>query len=220
MKTFILMLSLVIVGSTAAFAQYTNKSSVLDGAGAVASGGTFTNISAAGQPGGVAVATGSSYVNQAGFLNTFLIKPSLMGVHGIPVEIDPDNDGDGLADEIEINGSSFSPFSPTNPNLADSDGDGVTDRSESVAGTNPMDAAAMMEIVRISRGGIADIAWVARSNKTYKVLFAVTPLQPVTNELTTVTATGFANAPWYVLTNTLTDGNAATTRVYAIEVLP
>jgi hypothetical protein len=222
MKTIIATASLLLAGSLVAFAQYTNKSSVLDGSGTMASGGTFTNISAAGQPGGIAVATGGGYVNQAGFLNTFLLKPALdTDKDGIPNEADMDNDNDGLLDEAEMAGSSFIPVTVTDLNAADSDGDGIPDGAEAVAGTNPMDADAMLEIVRIARGGIADIAWVARSNKTYRVLYSATPMQPVTNVLGTVTASGFANAPWYVLTNTITDASGATnSRVYGIHVLP
>lgn len=81
-------LSVALAGVVSA--QFTNRSSVLDGSGTIASGGVFTNLSAAGQPGGIAVSSGGSFVNQAGFLNTFFLKPGL------------DTDRDGIADEADL----------------------------------------------------------------------------------------------------------------------
>ena len=107
---------------------YTNTSSVLDGSGTMSSGGSFTNISAAGQPGGISVSSGGTYVNQAGFLNTFSIKPGLdTDGDGVADELDQDNDNDKLADTAEVAGSGFSPTAPTLVNIADTDGDGVMD---------------------------------------------------------------------------------------------
>lgn len=222
MKTKVAVFILALGGSMTVPAQYTNSSSVLDGSGSLASGGTYTNISAAGQPGGIAAATGGGYVNQAGFLNSFCLKPALDADRdGLPDEADTDNDNDGLLDETEMAGTSFNPATATDLNLADSDGDGAPDGAEAVAGTNPQDINAMLEILRIARSSVADISWVARSNKTYNIVYAATPMQPVTNVLATVTASGFASPPWYVLTNTIADvSGAVTSRVYGIAVVP
>jgi hypothetical protein len=216
-----LLIPWLVLGAGTAFAQYTNRSSVLDGSGGRSTGGVYTNLSAAGQPGGIAVTSGGPYVNQAGFLNTFFLRPGLDSDHdGLANEADPDNDNDGLADATENAGAAFSPTTVTDLNLPDSDGDGMSDLAESVAGTNPLDLNALLEIVRIQRSAGAEVAWVARSNKTYRVLYAAAPTQPVTNLLDTVTATAFAAPPWYVLTNTISDSGAATTRVYAVQALP
>ena len=92
--------------------------------GTRAAGGGYTNLSAAGQPGGIAVAMAGTLplntgtiVNQAGFLSMFSLRPNLLSVHGVPVEVDPDNDGDGLSDVAELTGSAFNPATSPDPNL-------------------------------------------------------------------------------------------------------
>jgi hypothetical protein len=219
MKTLPVIMSLLL-GGTAAFAQFTNRSSVLDCSGTQASGGSFTNLSAAGQSGGIAVSGGGTYVNQAGFLNTFFMNSGLdTDCDGLADEADLDNDNDGLADAAELSGASFSPVTVTDLNEADSDGDGMSDHDESVAGTNPLDENALF-LFRIRCNPMVNLTWVARSNKTYRVRYAATPMQPMTNVLSNVTVRGVAAAPWYVVTNTLTDASLAPSRVYAIDVLP
>ena len=202
MKTKLAVLSLLLAGGTVAFGQYTNKSDVLDGSGTRSSGGT--------------------YLNQAGFLNTFCMKPGLLGAHGLPVELDPDNDGDGLNDDVEMAGSSFNPVAPTNPNLADSDGDGTPDNEEAVAGTNPMDANALLELVTIRRTGYVELNFMARSNKNYQIVYADTPDKPVTNLLTYFTFTGYATSPWYATNCIWSDFsvNPTNSRIYGVRVLP
>ena len=221
MKTRTAIVTIMVAGALTAPAQYTNRSSVLDGSGTRAGGGSFTHLSAAGQPGGIAVSSGGGYVNQAGFLNTFFLQPGLDTDHdGLLDEADMDNDNDGLADAAENDGSGFNPMTGTDLNNADSDGDRASDGAEAVAGTNPQDAGAQLRLVRLTRGAGAEVAWLARSNKTYRVLYADSPLQPVTNLLTMVTAVGPAAPPWYVLTNAVTDAIVVTGRVYAVQVLP
>lgn len=221
MKKYAIFILFSVAGTTA-FAQYTNTSRVLDGSGTRASGGSYTNLSAAGQPGGISESSGGGYFNQAGFLNTFFLKPNLdTDGDGVPDEADWDNDSDGLADATEIAGSAFSPVTPTGVNAADSDGDGVSDGEESVAGTNPQDADALLKIAAVTNAaGGRSVTWIARSNRTYTVRYALSPAQPVTNVLTTVTATGPASAPWYATEQTVADAVSTNTRVYAVQVLP
>ena len=208
---------------TTAFAQYTNKSSVLDGSGTRATGGSITNLSAAGQPGGIAVSSGGNYVNQAGFLQTFFLKPAMdHDGDGLADEADMDNDNDGLADEAENSGSSFSPATATDPNVPDSDGDRMTDWQEAMAGTDPRDSNALLRITSIaSDAGGRYVSWVARSNKSYRVLRSDDGTSPPTNTIAMVTANGFASPPWYVTTNSTTDAVAPTnSSIYAIRPLP
>jgi hypothetical protein len=55
--------------------------------------------------------------------------------------LDPDDDGDGLADPVETGTGVFVSASDTgtDPNVADSDGDGVDDGTEVAFGTDPND---------------------------------------------------------------------------------
>jgi len=209
-----------VLGVGISQAQFTNKSSVLDGSGATSSGGTFTNISAAGQPGGIAVSSGGSFVNQAGFLNTFSLKPGLdTDGDGLADELDQDNDGDGLVDTTEIGGSGFSPTTPTGVNTADSDGDGATDGAESVAGTDPTNIDAILEIIRINQSGGQDVGWIARGGKTYVLLARTNLLAGSFAPIATNTAVG-GIAPWFVTTNAIVDASNINAEFYAVEVLP
>lgn len=225
MKTTLAFLSLLLAGSAVAFAQYTNKSSVLDGSGTRAAGGSYTNLSAAGQPGGTAGSEGGGFANQAGFLNTFSLQPGLDTDHdGLTDELDPDNDNDGLADATEIGGSGFNPATPTLVNLADTDGDGQLDGWEAVAGTDPTDKNAFLELVAISNTpaghGIA-VAWLARGNnqKTYVVRATTDALQPYSTVVFSNTVAG-GNAPWFAVTSSITHVISSNTQFYAVEVQP
>ncbi len=208
------------LGISDGFAQFTNRSSVLDSSGTRSSGGSFTNLSAAGQPGGIAISSGGGFVNQAGFLNTFMLKPGLdTDGDGLADELDQDNDGDGLADLAEIEGSGFSPTTPTQVNVADSDGDGVPDGAEAVAGTDPSDANALLEVFRIAQAGGQQVQWIARGGKTYRILARTNLLAGGFTPIATNTAVGGA-APWFVVTNTAVDVSSLAAEFYAIEVLP
>lgn len=227
MKTTITSALLLLTGSLAAFAQFTIKSSVQDGSGTVSSGGGYTNISACGQSGGIACAlagplplSAGSIVNQAGFLNTFCLRPNLLSVRGLPVEIDPDNDADGLSDLTEITGSRFNPATATDPNNPDSDGDGASDAAEAIAGTNPNDADAVLLITSIAKaGGQGHVAWRARGNNecNYRVLTATEVSGPFTNVIYSGTVGG-GIAPWYVVTNSIADAFTDPTLFYRVEV--
>lgn len=218
------MVSAVILGVAWApriCAQYTNRSSVLDSAGARSSQGAVTNLSAAAQPGGITVSTNSSYVHQAGFLHTFLLQGSLDTDHdGLPDELDQDNDADGLSDTAETGGSAFGPATPTLVNVLDTDGDGQADGWEAAAGTDPTDPAARLELVSINNGP-AGVAWRARGNhqKTY-VVRAGPDLRHFSGSVLFSNTVAGGSAPWYAVTSTVAETGATNIRFYAVEVLP
>ena len=216
-----------------AFAQsYRQMSSVLDGAGNRSSntvtlnGLAYTNVSAIGQPGGVAIGGNSAagITNYAGFLQAVDIKrPNQRDIYGNPFELTPDNDADGLTDVAEVSGSEFSPSTVTSPNNADSDGDGASDRNEAVAGTNPADSNRFMDVVNIAPvGQNKKVQWTARSGKSYRVLSAdQNSFTRPTNVIDTVTVTDpGAASPWYETTGAYTNAGATQSKFYAVEVLP
>jgi hypothetical protein len=73
-----------------------------------------------------------------------------------------DSDSDGLSDQEELTGqnNTLTTANPagyiTNPNLADSDGDGTSDGAEALAGTHPNNALSVFRITAVERLG-ADI---------------------------------------------------------------
>jgi len=216
----IIGLCFFLTGEEKAHAQYTNKSSVLDGSGARSSGGNFTNISASGQPGGVVVSSGGTFVNQAGFLNTFMLKPDLdTDGDGLADELDQDNDNDGLADAREISGSGFNPTTPTQVNATDTDGDGASDGAEAAAGTDPTNIDALLNIIRIAQAGGQEVGWIARGGKTYILHARTNLLAGNFDPIATNTAVGGV-APWFITTNAIVDASNNLAEFYAVEVLP
>ena len=77
-----------------------------------------------------------------------------------------DSDNDGLADAWEMQHFGSLSASPD----GDPDGDGVNNRNEYRAGTNPNDAASRFELVEIAKvdNGIA-IRWSSQPDRTYRV---------------------------------------------------
>lgn len=221
MKLQIALLSIAL--TSIASAQFTNRISVLDGSGTLSSGGTYTNISAAGQPGGISTSDGGTYVNQAGFLNTFFIKGGLdTDGDGILDEADLDNDNDDLRDATEIAGSAFSPATGSGVNLSDTDGDGMNDGRESLDGSDPTDASATFELVQIaSTGAVGSVTWLARGNneKTYVVKASSRSYAQPSQVIFSNTVAG-GTAPWYQVTNTFSDGVTTNGRYYSVEVVP
>lgn len=202
---------------------YRTTVSVLDAAGRFAGAGTLTNLSAAGQPGGIQRSTAGGLVNQAGFLNTFCLRAALdTDVDGLPDEADADNDNDGLDDESEFQGASFNPWVPTAINRADTDEDGATDGEEAVAQTDPTDAKANLAIVRIRAvGTVVNVAWRARGGKTYDVLKTEgSSYSCPTQAVATTNSVGGA-WPWFVITNDFNDAVSATNGgFYGIRIAP
>jgi len=226
MKTIVklsLGLLLVAVVQCAVGQNYTNTSHTLDATGQWSTGGMLSNITAVAQSGGVAISSGGVLWNQAGFLNTFVLKPGLdTDADGLADEEDTDNDNDALTDCSELDGSGFSPATATNPNTPDSDSDGALDGAEAAAGTDPSDPYAFLRFVSINcTPDSVQLGWFARSNKTYRVMTASAITNPFTNLLAEVTVHAAAAAPWYVVTNYYDDtAFTATNLFYRVLVVP
>lgn len=217
--------SYFLLCSLPVMAQYAHVSTCLDGAGDRSSGGSYTNISAVAQPGGTAVSTSGdgTMVNYAGFLNTFSLQPGLdTDGDGLENEVDADNDSDGLFDIAEVEGSSFDPATGSNPNLADTDGDGITDYGEAVAGTNPDNSTSLLHIVSIAdNAGDKEITYIAREGKTYRIRATEGTFPEGSAVLDTQTEGVAVPGDWGMRTNVYVDSSApSSTLVYAIEPLP
>lgn len=209
--------------SQAVLAQvYTNRSSVSDALGRRATAGAYVHTGAGGQSGGIAASLGATYHNQAGFLNTFIMQPSLdTDADGLPDEADSDNDNDRLTDSSEIEGTQFSPGTPTSPNLSDTDSDGMPDGDESAAGTDPTDPDALLKITRVTMlgGANVEIEWLARGGKTYLTQATSNLVADSYSPIATNVAAG-GSAPWFVTTNTVIDPRGRPSQFYRIEVQP
>ncbi len=104
-------------------------------------------------------------------------------------------------------------------NLAD--GDGTSDREESVAGTDPTDIDALLKIASISATSTqATILWRARSGVQYEIRAADPSVTNAYSSLGSTNTVG-GSAPWFVVTNSFTDTGdlSADRRFYVIRVV-
>ncbi|MCS6770496.1 MAG: glycoside hydrolase family 26 protein [Kiritimatiellae bacterium] len=94
---------------------------------------------------------------------------------GLPLGADPDDDGDGMADDWET-AYGLNPRDPTDASL-DPDLDGASNLSEFIANTNPLDPTSFLRISATSAtGGVWSIRWLGQTGVQYRV-FATDQLQ-------------------------------------------
>ena len=98
----------------------------------------------------------------------------------------------------------------------DSDGDGVPDWLELLAGTNPYDANSFLRITELVAGNPVELVWSSVPNKTYQVLATTNCSMPMAAIADAVVTGDPSNAVthWFDL------APDATNRFYRIQVLP
>ena len=113
---------------------------------------------------------------------------------------------------VTIEDNELPPHSSIGP---DSDGDGMSDADESVAGTDPQAANSALKIVSLSRGptGSVAITWTSVPGKTYLIACKDNPEDPYWSDLSGPVAAEGATTSW-------TDESAGqnSRRVYSIVV--
>ena len=117
-----------------------------------------------------------------------------------------DADGDGLADNWETN---FFGLAGANPNV-DSDGDGMLNGQEYIAGTDPTNALSYLKIVSLTAPPGAILTFGAISNRTYSIQFKDAIEAANWSKLTDVPAR--TNS----YTATIPDANYTTNRFYRL----
>ncbi len=212
----------ILLFSTSAHAGVTEESRTLAGGGGWGSNQLVRTFSVVGSlaPGGAA--RNSSFVSQAGFAPSMVLHPAVdTDADGVIDENDPDDDGDGIGDANELSGDGFDPATPTDPLRADSDGDGATDGDESVAGTNPHDPDARLQITDARpQGTDVVLTWQSRGGYHYELLGATSmnALAISPSLLDSHTAGGGA-APWYEVLSSVTNTPGAPALFYRVNVV-
>ena len=153
-----------------------------------------------------------------------LLSPSCdTDADGICNEIDPDNDNDGLSDLAECNGSAFSPMTPTDLNVSDTDGDGVTDYDETIHGTNPQDAESALKIsaIHMTEQGPA-ISWSGRGNneREYTILSQDNLTDSSKKEFVNIRIAEEGEGEWHEATGNCVIPHATEQQFFSIKVSP
>jgi hypothetical protein len=120
------------------------------------------------------------------------IATGLGGLNSSTVQLTvlSDNDGDGMWDAWEVQ-YGFNTNSAADATL-DLDGDGMINRDEYVAGTDPYDPLSLLKLVRTATNS-AVLQFVAQSNISYTVQYRTNLSSAVWSNLTSISAQAFVS---------------------------
>lgn len=196
---------------------------VIDAAGGtatLANGNTLHFSIGQGHPVGAFVSPPGQLL--AGFQNLYVHHPARDTDGDLVIdENDADDDNDGLGDWVVLAGSSFNPVTASNPLAADSDQDGASDRSESVAGTNPLDANMRLRIVSVAKApGSNQTTLTVQGRAGVPLKLQAARSLAELADVGDVTLSG-GIAPWFFTTTPVTEFHGAEAhRVYRLRVGP
>jgi YD repeat-containing protein len=113
--------------------------------------------------------TAASYASGTNLTYAYNLAGDLLNFTVATGAVFTDTDGDGMDDNWEI--QYFGSLARNG--LGDFDGDGVSDKSEYLAGTNPTNATSFLRVTQLAVSGQTNavIQWSSVSNKNYRVQF-------------------------------------------------
>jgi hypothetical protein len=130
--------------------------------------------------------------NQSGLYQVVVLNPT-NSVASSPavLVVESDSDGDGMGDAWEL-AHRLNPYDANDAD-DDADGDGLSNRDEYLAGTDPQDPQSWLRLERIAVSGSVELSFLAIANKTYTVQFTDSLAPPNWGRLTDVQG-GAANS--------------------------
>jgi hypothetical protein len=136
----------------------------------------------------------ASYCTHSGFASGFVLQPGT-ACNGLPNELNPDNDRDGLSDSEEIAAGSNLCKSDTDddglrdpeevliygtsPARPDTDSDGMNDGPEIIAGTIPTDPGSVLKVdCMLLPGARRKLSWFGVSGRLYTLQYSASLTAP------------------------------------------